>query len=652
MFSNPWDIEPLIGPQHHGQQVSLVISTAVYQPGRHLCHSLIHQQPIMTDCILQRGHPVHTVLKGTIQFKEGRCWLCMTHETRCFPRQAPEMQGLYRIIDACSGISAVTKGYEACGAQVLCHVDSNRKFHEWTSKHGHAPSILGSVAELDTVHEVAKVVHQSHVLSAGTSCQPFSGLGDGLQGLDPRSASFTGILMMGFYLGSLAIILECTKEALTSEWIQSQLAAFSRQTGYQLSQTILHLHETWPAKRTRWWALLVHPVLAFVKIPPMPAMRFPPAIVHLLQTMLQMPPEHFEQLVLSKYEHRQFHDHKGGLGACAIDFFKALSTATHSWGSQVLACLCTCRQQGFSQRRLEEKGLYAVLIPVEGSEKIGNQEVQRMRHPHPQEVALLNGLKPSHVAPGQDTQLRLDLAGVGQLASPLQGAWVLSNLIRQIAQEGLHDTDINPRHVHAEMCRELLHERDIIWPCEGFTKSMKIFHQEVQSIDTPIVFLSPDEFMTDGQVDQATNAPGRNQVAPSEWEHTHGTPNASDASEAGSVGSPAITTTAAGSASEAGVTKSAAAGVQNIRAAASVQSQMRPSDLFVPADMTPVGPVPTSPDAMPLPRLGCGGPSRMDHVNSEKVPPTVLTQQQAKVKGTHKYAQPGAASEAEKAAAR
>ena len=75
-----------------------------------------------------------------------------------------------------------------------------------------------------------------------------------------------------------------------------------------------------------------------------------------------------------------------------------------------------------SQERLDTKGLYAVLIPLSYIEKWGEQSLQALRHPHPQEVALLNGLNPQHVMPTAEEKLRLELAGVGQLASPLQGA--------------------------------------------------------------------------------------------------------------------------------------------------------------------------------------------------------------------------------------
>jgi len=144
--------------------------------------------------------------------------------------------------------------------------------------------------------------------------------------------------------------------------------------------------------------------------------------MHLIRSMLPMSESEMAQLVLSLYELRSFHDAPGGIGPNVIDVYKAMKTATHSWGSQVLACLCACRSNGFSQKRIDQKGLYAVLIPLEKEEMLGNRKVQAMRHPHPQEVALLNGLLPSHVKPSTTVPLRLELAGVGQLASPLQGA--------------------------------------------------------------------------------------------------------------------------------------------------------------------------------------------------------------------------------------
>ena len=198
MVSSPWDLDPCFGKVLE-PEISVVLTTVVYQPGKHLCQTLVNRQQFFTDCILQRGYETHTILDGCVQNCDGKWWIRMGPNTRSFSRPVAEMEGLYHIVDACSGLGAVAKGYEACGARVLCHVESNEVFHQWSAARTTKPCIRGNVADMHTVFEVSKCVQQSHVLAAGVSCQPFSGLGDGKQGQDTRSASFTGILMMVFF---------------------------------------------------------------------------------------------------------------------------------------------------------------------------------------------------------------------------------------------------------------------------------------------------------------------------------------------------------------------------------------------------------------------------------------------------------------------
>ena len=109
MTCTPWDLEPRFGPDLHGTNISVVLTTVFYQPGQHLCHTEIHDQPVFTNCVLQKGNPSHSVLQGLYQHVHGQHWIVMTKETRTFPRSPPEMQGLYKVVDACSGIAAVTE---------------------------------------------------------------------------------------------------------------------------------------------------------------------------------------------------------------------------------------------------------------------------------------------------------------------------------------------------------------------------------------------------------------------------------------------------------------------------------------------------------------------------------------------------------------
>ena len=117
-----------------------------------------------------------------------------------------------------------------------------------------------------------------------------------------------------------------------------------------------------------------------------------------------------------------------------------------------------------------------------------------MRHLHPQEIALFSGLKPSHVTPDVAAfHLRLEMAGVGQLATPLQGGWVLSNLLYRTAA---------PREIFAKMCAELLDERDHMWP-NGNTPYMQLFEQEIKALDRPWIFSNLEQMSEQGTEDDA-----------------------------------------------------------------------------------------------------------------------------------------------------
>ena len=69
---------------------------------------------------------------------------------------------------------------------------------------------------------------------------------------------------------------------------------------------------------------------------------------------------------------------------------------------------CGCRVGGFSFDRLESKGLYAQIFPIEGKVDMGDFVADRMRHMHPSEVALANGVQPQLV--GTPGFLRLELS--------------------------------------------------------------------------------------------------------------------------------------------------------------------------------------------------------------------------------------------------
>eukprot|EP00435_Cladocopium_sp_Y103_P039757 s1318_g10.t1 len=132
--------------------------------------------------------------------------------------------------------------------------------------------------------------------------------------------------------------------------------------------------------------------------------------------------------------------------------------------------------------------------------KAGEDWYHGMRHPHPKEVAFLNALDPRYLEQSAPFTLKFLLAGVGQLASPLQGAWMFSNLFFQLMKNGFPVSVQPPRHVIANICRELLRAREVTWPSFTQNRSTILFEREMMKIDHPLTTLHQDE--VDRYVDQ------------------------------------------------------------------------------------------------------------------------------------------------------
>ena len=335
------------------------------------------------------------------------------------------------VIDICSGYAIMTAGYKYLNCRVRCHVEINPTYAGWL-KAKREPVIQGDISSPQVLQALLEYTATPCIVTGGFACQPFSALGDRRQQLDPRARSFEGMVMVGYVHQPLALILECTKEAMMSTWVQDTLRAFCQNTGYRMQQQTCSLQDFWPAKRTRWWAVITHPHIKMPDLRGFPSLDFKPAFRHLLPKLPRWPDSHVEELQLTPDELEVFATQPGGLGQNAVCPTKPLSTALHAWGSQLRACACGCRAGGFSPQRLEDKGLYGALIPLEGTTQVRGQDIANMRHVHPDEVAVLHLVPTDHLEHPDTRRLRLDLTALGQMASPAQALWHVSQVVQAL----------------------------------------------------------------------------------------------------------------------------------------------------------------------------------------------------------------------------
>ena len=252
-----------------------------------------------------------------------------------------------------------------------------------------------------------------------------------------------------------------------------------------VEQQVLHLHTMWPSHRTRWWALVTMKEYPMMPIPHFPDLTWEPSILHLLPVMMKLTPLEHQQLELDLYELRQFHSSPKGINEHTLKPMKSMPTATHSWGSQVTECKCGCRSTGFSSERISKHGLYGILWPLGECVKLGVEEVTKFRHLHPKEVAVLCGMCPDLIPDANATHLRLSLAGVGQMASPLHAAWVGGHLVESIQHTIPGTMQFTKHQALVKVVERLFRTRDLLIPHAQRTRYMDLFEKAVYQVLSP-----------------------------------------------------------------------------------------------------------------------------------------------------------------------
>ena len=439
-----------------GDIINIVARVEFKGPGISICTSKLKHQSFRTDVKLTGG--VVTLFNVRKQTINHQIWLVRTDKTVVLQHEAIQAERFTSVAETCAGFGGVSQGYEKCGCEVEEVNEANPRFADWLRKQGKTV-VEGDIAQTETMIHLASF--KSGIFSGGVSCQPWSVLGDQKELRDERSRSMTGMLMTIHLLQIPLSIMECTPKVMTSDDAQNMLQEFARLTGLVLHQRVLSLHKIWPAKRNRWWATLSHPCLQVKAFPDITPLAFDPVAVHLLPYFMKLDEHEIESLKLDDDEMEAFLSTKKGMSEHQVNPLKSVPTATHSWGSQVCPCACGCRQKGFSQKRIEEKGLYGQLLPLPEIMTIQGQQVNRMRHLHPAEVALVNGMHP-FTKGLRDVSPRFALAGVGQLGSPFQSAWVLSHTLQDMSKVGLIPTTDKPIRIMQKLAEELFYARDLL----------------------------------------------------------------------------------------------------------------------------------------------------------------------------------------------
>ena len=465
--------EPLreLGP---GQRTSLVAKVEIWRQGSHLCRSLVGRQPFLLKADLSEG--VHTVsILGAVVTKT-HLGFCLAVEEPSYIFEIPMIssKSFQMAIETCSGIGGISCGAKAAGFRTVVSNEIRSSFANILEQDGQQV-VNDDIGYLRTVKAIWESIGEPAIVAMGFNCQPFSKAGDKRAGMDPRSQTLPFGLFLAWMVQAPAIILECVLEAATDSWVKAQLKTFQEMSKYEYSEVALDLNAIWPARRRRWWAILVHPTAGKVPLSPMPALPFAPSIADLLPDFMNLPEDERHQLLLQKPELLMFKQYSRDIRQHLLDSTKPLPTSLHSWGNQCGPCACGCRDKAFSHLRLEKRGLVAALVEMPDQAPPNEQ----FRHISPREAALLNGWPRKE---GWNHQQRCILAGIGQLASPLQAAWIFAQFRQHLEHAGYDfGHKILPKQILGKLCCELWDLRDQ-WFHGKPSVAMMVFEEKVTEL--------------------------------------------------------------------------------------------------------------------------------------------------------------------------
>ena len=350
-------------------------------------------------------------------------WLNIDSESCILGHKHHQIDDMKYAHDVCCGLGGFSSAFHFVGGKVVSAIDfAELAVHAYSYIH-HCEPLCADIRLPQTVrsmHQAQLAERCQPLLTAGFPCQPFSRQGQkkGLE--DPRSQTLPAILKAAQLLHVCGILLECVPEVQSNADIQHLLRAFASENGFRFQQFVLHLHQVWPSRRSRWFALFIRDHLPVVQILPFVEQAPMPAVQDLIQHWPAWQISDESQLSWTELEHQVFSDPAFGNTNRQVVVTEPLPTALHSWGNQISACPCHCRSQGFSLQTLLKGGLRGVEVKSTLA-PFGS------RHIHPKELQALLGFLPF----GKCVEnCRAALCLFGNSVSPIHGLWIFAQIFQ------------------------------------------------------------------------------------------------------------------------------------------------------------------------------------------------------------------------------
>ena len=154
--------------------------------------------------------------------------------------------------DVLCGLGGFSSSFSFLSMSVITAVDWNC-LASVSYQMNHTTSFL--LADIDP-HDTVYKMHQAQ---NAAGCQPVLAAG-----IPVRSRTLPAVLRAAYWLNTAGLLLECAPEAAHDFSTQAAIREYAQLRGCDIFQKVLHLHSCWPARRSRWIALIVPSSLGFL----------------------------------------------------------------------------------------------------------------------------------------------------------------------------------------------------------------------------------------------------------------------------------------------------------------------------------------------------------------------------------------------------
>ncbi|CAE7270136.1 aquIMA [Symbiodinium sp. CCMP2592] len=377
-------------------------------------------------------------------------YLTCNEESRAFPKPDHSAAAFGTVVEVCAGIGGLGLGARFSGMHILLQVERTDIACETLRLNG-GPVLAGDIGAPKVQYSIAKACQgQGHLLAASLSSHSLSL--PGMEGGHPNwETHILGQILQVAWRNQVAgLLLECPPEVQDRPQALQLLQHFAARMHFKVQQVALELGDQWASRRNRWWFVMLPQELPDLHLPCWLPTPTPTLVSDVIAEWPLWPVEQEKELARSPEEVQWDSETVGGPESHCLDTQRQAPQALHSWGSELQACPCGCREAGFSEATLRAMGHrgFRVLGPF------------GVRLPHAGEVGFLNSLPASFLHPPAS---RAALCLVGQITAPLQSLWITAHVAAWAESTFTTGGTTDPSRLILDYKRYLLETRRDLW---------------------------------------------------------------------------------------------------------------------------------------------------------------------------------------------